>query len=57
MRWKNGTCYQGDWLNGVQHGYGRLTAPDGRECKEGYFQNNEFKVRIKIEKSPVRVRH
>lgn len=41
MKWVNGTVYEGNWVNGVQQGEGKLTMPDGN-VKEGNFQNNVF---------------
>ena len=34
--------YEGEWVNGIQHGVGRIVFPDG-SFKEGYFENNVYK--------------
>lgn len=41
MRWTDGSVYVGQWERGIQHGYGKITFPDGTS-KEGYFQNNVY---------------
>ena len=41
MFWVDGTVYRGEWLKGVQHGYGKLILPDG-SVKEGMFEHNVF---------------
>ena len=41
MFWTDGSIYQGEWKQGVQHGYGKMTFPDGT-IKEGYFENNVY---------------
>jgi hypothetical protein len=47
MYWTDGSCYQGEWIRGIQHGYGRMIFPDGQK-KEGYFENNVYKVKVCI---------
>lgn len=51
MYWTDGSCYQGEWIRGIQHGYGKMIFPDGTK-KEGYFENNVYKVKVKISKDP-----
>jgi hypothetical protein len=41
MRWTDGSYYVGEWVRGIQHGYGKIVFPDGTE-KEGYFENNMY---------------
>lgn len=41
MFWTDGSIYQGEWRNGIQHGFGKMTFPDGT-VKEGQFENNIF---------------
>jgi hypothetical protein len=41
MFWTDGSFYQGEWKQGIQHGYGKMTFPDG-STKEGRFENNIF---------------
>jgi hypothetical protein len=41
MFWTDGSIYQGEWKQGIQHGYGKMTFPDGT-IKEGRFENNIF---------------
>lgn len=41
MLWTDGSMYEGEWINGIQHGLGRMVFPDG-QCKEGYFEHNTF---------------
>jgi hypothetical protein len=41
MFWTDGSVYQGEWKQGIQHGYGKMTFPDGT-IKEGKFENNIF---------------
>lgn len=41
MRWTDGSCYIGEWVRGIQHGYGKIVFPDGT-IKEGYFENNIY---------------
>lgn len=41
MTWTDGSKYIGQWLKGIQHGYGKMIFPDGT-FKEGYFDNNVF---------------
>jgi hypothetical protein len=47
MYWTDGSCYQGEWIGGIQHGYGRMIFPDETR-KEGYFENNIYKVKVQI---------
>lgn len=47
MYWTDGSCYQGEWKSGIQHGYGRMVFPDGSK-KEGYFENNIYKIKVCI---------
>jgi hypothetical protein len=47
MYWTDGSCYQGEWIRGIQHGYGRMCFPDGTK-KEGYFENNVYKIKVNI---------
>jgi len=42
MRWTDGSQYIGQWVKGVQNGFGRITLPDGT-CKEGFFQQNVYR--------------
>jgi len=48
MRWTDGSCYVGTWMRGIQHGYGKIIAPDGT-FKEGYFENNIYVGTIPME--------
>lgn len=41
MVWTDGSRYTGQWVKGIQHGYGKMIFPDGT-FKEGYFDNNVF---------------
>ena len=41
MFWTDGSIYQGEWKSGIQHGFGKMTFPDGT-VKEGKFENNIF---------------
>ena len=41
MYWTDGSCYKGEWMNGIQNGLGAMKFPDGR-VKEGIFKNNIF---------------
>lgn len=41
MNWTDGSCYKGDWVNGVQHGRGSMSFADGT-IKTGLFENNVF---------------
>jgi hypothetical protein len=41
MVWVDGSRYIGQWIRGIQHGYGKMIFPDGT-FKEGYFDNNVF---------------
>ena len=45
MLWTDGSMYEGEWVNGIQHGLGRMVFPDGQQ-KEGFFENNVFKYAI-----------
>jgi hypothetical protein len=45
MLWTDGSMYEGEWQNGIQHGLGRMVFIDG-SSKEGYFENNVFKYAI-----------
>lgn len=42
MYWTDGSVYKGEWVNGIQHGVGKMSFPDGR-VKEGWFENNIYK--------------
>jgi hypothetical protein len=50
MRWTDGSWYQGEWDRGIQHGYGKMTFPDGT-VKEGYFENNVYKIKVQVDPS------
>jgi hypothetical protein len=39
MKWTDGSVYEGEWLKGVQHGFGKMTNSDGKSV-EGIFENN-----------------
>ena len=41
MYWTDGSIYKGDWVNGIQHGKGIMTFPDGR-IKDGEYINNVY---------------
>ena len=41
MYWVDGSKYKGDWEQGVQHGFGEITLPDGK-IKKGKFENNVY---------------
>ena len=43
MSWNDGSFYKGDWVNGIQHGFGRMLFANG-ETKEGLFENGVFKI-------------
>lgn len=45
MLWTDGSMYEGEWRNGIQHGIGRIIFPDGT-FKEGYFENNVYKYSL-----------
>ena len=45
MRWTDGSGYLGEWDRGIQHGHGKMSYKDG-SVKEGYFENNVFKVKL-----------
>lgn len=47
MYWTDGSSYQGEWVKGIQHGYGKMLFPDGTK-REGYFENNVYKVKVQI---------
>ena len=42
MEWTDGSTYEGEWRNGIQHGWGIMQFPNGK-VKEGYFEDNIFK--------------
>ena len=41
MYWLDGTCYKGEWMNGVQEGEGLLILP-GEGKKKGLFKANQL---------------
>jgi hypothetical protein len=41
MMWTDGSMYEGEWINGIQHGQGMMVFPDGT-VKVGLFENNVF---------------
>jgi len=41
MKWVDGSAYLGEWVRGIQHGYGKMIFQDGT-VKEGYFDNNIY---------------
>ena len=41
MIWKDGSIFEGKWANGIQHGFGKMSFPDG-SFKQGMFLNNVF---------------
>jgi len=41
MFWTDGSIYQGEWKQGIQHGFGKMVFPDG-SVKEGRFENNIY---------------
>jgi len=41
MKWIDGSIYIGEWVRGIQHGYGKMIFIDN-SVKEGYFDNNVF---------------
>ena len=47
MYWTDGSNYQGEWIRGIQHGYGRMVFPDGTK-KVGYFENIIYKINVCI---------
>jgi hypothetical protein len=47
MYWIDGSSYHGEWIKGIQHGYGKMIFPDST-TREGYFENNVFKVQVQI---------
>ena len=40
--YKEGSYYDGDWLNNKMHGFGTLFYPNGSVAYEGEWQNDEF---------------
>jgi uncharacterized protein YodC (DUF2158 family) len=42
MKWTDGSIYTGNWVRGIQNGYGRMIFPDGT-IKEGIFECNLYK--------------
>jgi hypothetical protein len=42
MVWSDGSCYKGDWYEGIQHGWGAMTFTDGKDSKIGRFDKNKF---------------
>jgi len=42
MTWTDGSIYKGQWVKGIQHGWGKMSFPNG-SVKDGYFENNIFK--------------
>lgn len=42
MKWTDNSVYQGEWIKGIQHGYGKMIFPNGT-LKEGYFEMNVYK--------------
>ncbi len=42
MKWTDGSVYSGEWIKGIQHGYGKMAFPNGT-VKEGYFEMNVYK--------------
>lgn len=42
MIWTDGSIYEGEWLNGIQNGFGKMIFPNGKS-KEGIFEKNIFK--------------
>ena len=49
MFWIEGSKYEGEWQKGIQHGFGKMIYSDGT-YKEGYFENNIFKIAIEKDK-------
>lgn len=47
MTWVDGSVYEGEWISGIQHGYGRMLFPNGI-TKEGYFENNCYKIQLDV---------
>jgi len=47
MTWTDGSSYEGEWVQGIQHGVGRMMFPDGT-TKDGIFENNVFKGEMSI---------
>ena len=41
MFWTDGSIYKGEWVKGIQHGYGEMLFPDGTK-KVGVFDHNTF---------------
>ena len=48
MIWTDGSLYIGEWVGGIQHGYGRMYFPDGT-IKEGLFNKNVFRGKTGLE--------
>lgn len=42
MSWTDGSVYDGDWVRGIQHGWGVMIMPNGDQI-EGVFENNIYK--------------
>jgi hypothetical protein len=40
-REKTARMYEGEWRNGLKHGYGKMTYPSGM-IEEGYWENGQF---------------
>ena len=47
MQWTDGSSYQGEWIKGIQHGFGRMKFTNDNS-EEGYFENNTFMIRMLI---------
>ena len=45
MMWTDGSRYEGAWIKGIQHGFGKMIFPDGT-VKDGLFENNVFKCEV-----------
>ena len=41
MYWTDGSIYKGEWVKGIQHGYGEMIFPDGTK-KVGMFDHNTY---------------
>ena len=48
MEWTDGSTYEGEWKNGIQHGWGKMSFPNGK-VTEGYFEDNVFKADVTYE--------
>jgi hypothetical protein len=46
MYWKDGSIYKGEWVKGIQHGYGEMIYSDGT-TKIGMFDNNSYVSHVK----------